>query len=125
MLKRLMRRIIERLADELDYVRNDTRKVAFGRRGEGLRISYSGKFVQPQGIHIGDYVYIGPHAFFDGSGTLTIGDNVAIGPHVYIYTSNHNYEGAGFIPFDEVIDRRGVTIGSHIWIGGNVVIVRA
>jgi len=123
MLKRLIRKCLRRLARELDHARNDTRDIKFAARGTDVRITYGCQFVIPEGIRIGSYVYIGPHCFFSGSGGLTIGDNVAVGPHVYIYTSNHHYENAQFVPFDGELDNRRVTIDSHVWIGGNVVIV--
>lgn len=123
MFKWLVRKCMCRLARELDCVRNDTRDIAFCARGTGVRISQGTRFVVPEGIRIGDYVYIGPHCFFSGSGQLTIGDNTAIGPHVYVYTSNHNFDEPQFVPFDAKLDNRPVVIGSHVWVGGNVVIV--
>ncbi len=118
----LRQKILRRLADRLDYLAGQCKPLPFARRGRGVRICERCRFVCPQGIELGDYVYIGPYGFFGGEGHLTIGDNVAIGPHVYIYTTNHCYEHATAVPFDERIIARPVAIGSHVWIGGNVVI---
>jgi maltose O-acetyltransferase len=123
MFKRIAKNILRRLIREMDFIRNDTREIPFRSRGIGVRISCGCKFVESQNIDIGDYVYIGPYCLFGGVGGLKIGSNVAIGPHVYIYTNNHNYNDADFIPFDEKNDFRPVTIESHVWIGGNVVIL--
>lgn len=74
----------------------------------------------------GDRVFFGEH-FYANTG-LTIldennvifGDNVFLAPHVSIYTAGH--------PIDadtrntEVEYAKPVTIGSDVWIGGNVVI---
>lgn len=123
MLRRLMRRIIRRLAAELDWARDDTSGIPFAARGQGVRIASGCRFVDPQGIALGDHIYIGPHCHFAGSGGLRLHDNIAIGPHVYIYTTNHRYEGAEYVPFDGQIVCEPVEIRSHVWIGGNVVIV--
>ncbi len=123
MFKRMAKKIFHRLIREMDYVRNDSREIPFRSRGTGVRISCGCKFVEPQNIEIGEYVYIGPNCLFGGAGGLKIGVNVAIGPHVYIYTDNHNYDEADFIPFDDKKDLRPVTIENHVWICGNVVIL--
>jgi acetyltransferase-like isoleucine patch superfamily enzyme len=123
MFKRIAKNILRRVIREVDFIRNDFREIPFGSRGTGVRISYECKFIDPQNIEIGDYVYIGPHCLFGGIGGLKVGSNVAIGPHVYIYTNNHNYDDANFIPFDDKNDFRPVMIHNHVWIGGNVVIV--
>jgi len=94
MLKRLARKFLRRLAWELDYARDDTRDLGFAARGEGVRFASGCRFVSPEGIRLGSYIYIGPYSFLAGTGGLEIRDNVAIGPHVYIYTTNHHYERA-------------------------------
>ena len=123
MLSRLKRKIILRLAESLQHAQRDLTGVAFAAMGTGVRVSYGCRFIAPEGIHIGDYVYIGQEGLFGGEGKLRIGDNVAIGPRVHVYTTNHNWHDAAFVPFDEKLIKRPVTIGSHVWIGGNVVLV--
>jgi acetyltransferase-like isoleucine patch superfamily enzyme len=52
--------------------------------------------------------------YINASGGLRFGDNVNLGPNVVIVTTNHDkYDDrkTGF--------RRGVTIGSNVWIGAN------
>ncbi len=123
MLGSLKQRILRRLADRLDYLAGEVGELPFAQRGRGVRIGPRCRFVCPEGIRLGDYIYIGPNGFFGGEGGLQIADNVAIGPHVYIYTTNHRYDEADYLPFDEQIVAEPVAIASHVWIGGNVVIV--
>jgi acetyltransferase-like isoleucine patch superfamily enzyme len=55
--------------------------------------------------------------YINASGGLKFGDDVEMGPNVVIVTVNHHkYDNhrQGF--------KRGVTIGSHVWIGANSVI---
>jgi maltose O-acetyltransferase len=123
MLASLKQRILRRLADRLDFLAGEARTLPFAQRGEGVRIGQHCRFIRPESIELGSYIYIGPNGFFGGEGGLRIGDNVAIGPHVYIYTTNHRYEEAQYLPFDGQILSEPVAVGSHVWIGGNVVIV--
>ena len=51
---------------------------------------------------------------------MIFGDNVFIAPHVSIYTAGHPIDAK--IRNTEVEYARPVTIGSDVWIGGNVVI---
>ena len=51
---------------------------------------------------------------------VTFGENVFIAPHVSIYTAGHPIDAK--IRNTEVEYARPVTIGSDVWIGGNVVI---
>ena len=51
---------------------------------------------------------------------VIFGDHVFLGPHVSIYTSGHPIDAD--IRNKEVEYAKPVTIGSDVWIGGNVVI---
>ena len=51
---------------------------------------------------------------------MTFGDNVFLAPHVGIYTAGHPIDAG--IRNLELEYARPVTIGSDVWIGGNVVI---
>ena len=81
------------------------------------------KIVNPENVAFGDYVYINNFTVLNGLGGLEIGNNVIVGPYVQIYTANHNYENAEFLPYDEKAILKPVRIEDHVWIGGNVVIV--
>lgn len=51
---------------------------------------------------------------------VIFGDNVFLAPHVSIYTAGHPIDAK--IRNTEVEYAKPVTIGSDVWIGGNVVI---
>lgn len=49
---------------------------------------------------------------------ITFGNNVEIGPGVKIISSNHDLED-----FSKSIKAKPITIGNHVWIGANAVIL--
>ncbi|MGT2832259.1 sugar O-acetyltransferase [Streptococcus halotolerans] len=51
---------------------------------------------------------------------VTFGDNVFLAPHVSIYTAGHPIDA--FVRNTELEYAKPVTLGSNIWVGGNVVI---
>ena len=69
---------------------------------------------------VGENFYCNYDCVFLDCGKITIGDHVMLGPKVSIYTANH--------PIDPAVRSLGhdhgipVTIGNHVWIGGNSVI---
>lgn len=85
--------------------------------------SYNSKFYDSRNIVIGDYCYIGPETYWAAVGGIFIGNNVAFGPHTVIHTSNHRYEGATSLPFDDCSFLKPVTIKDNCWIGGHSQIV--
>ena len=68
-------------------------------------------------------IYIGPDSFWDGLGGITIEDNVIIGPKSIIWTYNHNYKGANYLPYDEIEILKEVKICKNVWIGIGVFIL--
>lgn len=74
----------------------------------------------------GDRIRFGKHFYANTGLTIldenyvTFGDNVFIAPHVSIYTAGHPIDAV--IRNTEVEYAKPVTIGSDVWIGGNVVI---
>jgi acetyltransferase-like isoleucine patch superfamily enzyme len=83
----------------------------------------SGEIGGLEEIEFGNNIYIGPQCFITAIGGLTLGNDVIIGPKITIMTANHNYENAGYLPYDEVIVMKKVTIKDNVWIGANVSIV--
>lgn len=74
----------------------------------------------------GDRIYFGKH-FYANTGltildenNVVFGDNVFLAPHVSIYTAGHPIDAE--VRNTDVEYARPVTIGSNVWIGGNVVI---
>lgn len=92
----------------------------FGRLPEDAAIMppfYCDKGCQ---IYVGKHFYANTGLLILDAANVTIGDDVFIGPRVSIYTAAH--------PIDAAVRRmdleyaKGVSIGSDVWIGGNVVI---
>ena len=74
----------------------------------------------------GDRILFGKHFYANTGLTIldenkvTFGDNVFLAPHVSIYTAGHPIDAA--IRNTNVEYAKPVTVGSDVWIGGNVVI---
>ena len=74
----------------------------------------------------GDRIIFGKHFYANTDLTIldenyvTFGDNVFLAPHVSIYTAGHPIDA--FVRNLELEYAKPVTIGSEVWIGGNVVI---
>ncbi|MFV0431656.1 MAG: sugar O-acetyltransferase [Alphaproteobacteria bacterium] len=72
-------------------------------------------------INVGERFYANHNCVFLDVNTITFGDDVMIGPNVQIYTASH--------PLDPIARYSGrelgfpITIGSRVWMGGNVVIL--
>ncbi|NBC57057.1 MAG: hypothetical protein GVY05_02065 [Bacteroidetes bacterium] len=107
----------------------ERKKVFFTKLGEKefqcfgpfSKINGEFKYVYPKLIFLGNNVHVGENSYLDGRGGILIGDNTHISRNVFIYTSNHNYEGEA-LPYDNRIYTKEVVIGSNVWIGMNVCI---
>ncbi len=75
-----------------------------------------------ENLVLGEYIYIGPEAWFSLRGKCTVGSGTIFGPRCRIHTSNHRYEG-GMLPYDDIYLVRDVTIGENVWIGADVSIM--
>lgn len=82
-------------------------------------------------IHIGNNVYIGPHACFVASiAHIYIGNKVVFGPSVVIRGGNHVFDTPGRYIYDisdnekRVKDDEDVHIEDDVWIGQNVIILK-
>jgi len=98
---------------------NELRK-CFGRAPEDMILT------PPVYFDHGDRVFFGRHFYANTDLTILdennviFGDNVYLAPHVSIYTAGHPIDAD--IRNTDVEYARPVTIGSNVWIGGNVVI---
>ena len=77
-------------------------------------------------IHLGDGVFIGPHAHLSADGVgIAIGADTVIGPGFYAIAGDHRFDQAG-IAFRE--SERGVNrairIGCNVWIGARVTVLK-
>lgn len=82
-----------------------------------IRISH------PLNLNISDYVYIGRGANIQSISNVQIGRGTIIGPYLSIYSANHRFRDANFIPYDDIYIKKPVVIGENVWIGGHVIIV--
>ena len=75
--------------------------------------------VNAKQITIGSHTHINRNCFLDGRAGITIGDGVSISHNVSIITGGHDYNSPSFTgrfcP---------ITIGSHVWIGINAIILQ-
>ncbi len=63
------------------------------------------------------------NTFIECSGGVTIGQYFHTGRGLTIFSTNHNYENATMIPYDEVSVDKPVIIKDFVWCGTNVTIV--
>ncbi|MEH7493772.1 acyltransferase [Neobacillus niacini] len=89
-------------------------KFVFIRKNASIRIDYEGV------LNIGKNVFINDNCTINCVNRITIGKNTKIAPNVCINDHDHNYKKN---TTDHLI-RGVVTIGSNVWIGSNVVILR-
>lgn len=86
--------------------------------------SLKSSFSYASNIKLGDNVYIGPEANFDGAGGIKIGNGVIFAPKVTIYSRTHNFNyNLSALPFDNIMICAEVKIGDYVWIGANVIIL--
>lgn len=94
----------------------------FRNAGVGITLPSNGVIDHAENIELGNYIYIGSEPYIFARGGLTIGDNVVIGPRVTIHTTNHNYQPAKYLPYDDITYCKPVSIEKNVWIGSNVLI---
>ena len=97
-------------------------KKKFKSLGDNVTYFSDSVFAYPENIQVSNNVYIGPQAEIWAIGGVEIHENVIFGPKVTIHTSNHNYENATMLPYDNVTLLKKVTIKKNVWVGANVII---
>lgn len=130
MFRTLKEKLLRYLYFGLIRVKNEVTKSKLDRDlgklkkfGELNDIDLETRFICPERIELGSYIYIGPGAYMSGWGGISIANGTIIGPNLIIHSANHKFKDAKYIPYDETFDFRKVTIGENVWIGGNVIIV--
>jgi acetyltransferase-like isoleucine patch superfamily enzyme len=74
-------------------------------------------------IEIGTDVSINYNSILYGHGGLTIGDNTRIAAHCMFIPMNHNYDDLNILIKDQGITKKGIVIGSDVWIGARVTVL--
>ena len=95
-------------------------KKCFGRAPKDMILTPPVYFDHGDRILFGEHFYANTGLTILDENYVIFGDNVFIAPHVSIYTAGHPIDAK--IRNTEVEYARPVTIGSDVWIGGNVVI---
>lgn len=77
-------------------------------------------------IHLGDGVFIGPHAHLSSDGVeIVIGADTVIGPGFYAIAGDHRFDQPGIAFRDS--DRGAnepIHIGCNVWIGARVTVLK-
>lgn len=89
-------------------------KFVFIRKNASIRMDFSGQ------LQLGDKVFINDNCNINCVNKITIGAYTKIAPNVCINDHDHNYKEGS----DDHLLIGEVTIGEHVWIGSNVVILR-
>lgn len=98
---------------------NELRK-CFGRAPEDLVLTPPVYFDHGDRIYFGKHFYANTDLTILDENNVIFGDNVYLAPHVSIYTAGHPIDAK--IRNTDVEYAKPVTIGSDVWICGNVVI---
>lgn len=94
----------------------------FGAVGQNVDIA-KGEFGQAKNISFGDNIYVGAGSKWAGLGGIELGNNIIIGPNSTIWSHNHNFRAAKYLPYDEIEILDKVVIEDNVWIGIGVFIV--
>lgn len=96
------------------------------RIGKGVRFGPNfGAYVE-RGLtlEIGDECNFTSNAWIAAAGSgITIGSRTGIGPNTSVMDSNHRFGQEGVAWDDAGIESEHVSIGDHVWIGGNCTIM--
>lgn len=74
-------------------------------------------------IKIGKKSAINAYCLIQGNGGVSIGDNTLIAANVQIFSANHVYESVAKKIQTQGETKKGITIGSDIWIGAGSIIL--
>lgn len=94
------------------------------RLGKGVKIHHY-SYVDPYGgyIHLDDYSGIGHYCIIGGHGGLTVGKYTMISGLTCIVPANHIFERRDIPYVLQGETRKGITIGSNVWIGVGCIIL--
>lgn len=95
-------------------------KKCFGTATENMILTPPVYFDHGDRIFFGEHFYANTDLTILDENNVVFGDNVFLAPHVSIYTAGHPIDAQ--VRNTEVEYAKPVTIGSDVWIGGNVVI---
>lgn len=76
-----------------------------------------------EGLVIGDNVGIAQSCFIQVRGLVVIGSNTIFGPNVSVFSENHKFDDVDELIINQGTKRKGVSIGSNVWVGTRAVIL--
>jgi acetyltransferase-like isoleucine patch superfamily enzyme len=79
-----------------------------------------------ESIHLGEGVFIGPHAHLSAEGVdIVIGADTVIGPGFYAIAGDHRFDqpGVSFRESDVGVNQP-IRIGCNVWIGARVTVLK-
>lgn len=87
----------------------------FGAKiGKGVLLKPSINVKYPWNLEIGDYSWIGEHAWLDSLSPIKIGNNVCISQGAYFCTGNHDWTDPAFgLIVEEIVVEDGAWIGAR------------
>jgi len=99
------------------------RRLMFGkgvtfRKGFSLTIFLKGKIV------IGKNCFFNNYCSLASTNSIVIGNDTLFGENVKVYDHNHIYSDLNIPIKDQGYSEAPIVIGSHCWIGSNVVILK-
>ncbi|MCP4309316.1 MAG: hypothetical protein GY788_31465 [bacterium] len=91
--------------------------------GAAVHIHPSVRIEHPQGLSIGNNVYVGEDCYIEADGGVEIQENVHLSRRIVIYSSDHDFRCGGYLPYGPARRYREVVIERNAWIGMNTVIL--
>ena len=124
------KKLVRKLNDtDIPAEQHEIAEELLGKIGAGSVLMTPFRCTYGKHISLGDNVTINMNCTFLDSNLITIGDRVLIAPDVKMYCGEHAVSAAErFGTRDDgskylISTTRPITIGSDVWIGGNVVIL--
>lgn len=124
MVKWLLDKILCRL---YNYVRNAKIRKCEAMAGCKIRFVEQGLggvgIGHPQNFKIHETSHLKSNTYIEADGGVEIGRYFHTGRGLTIFSSNHIYDRAGYIPYGFEREKRKVTIEDFVWCGANVTIL--
>ena len=85
--------------------------------GKNVKIDEFVRIDRPNGLKIGDEIFIGRGTFIHAGGGVQIGANVLVGPYVKIWSADHRFADRNIPIREQGHEFSLVIIGDYVWLG--------
>lgn len=92
-------------------------------RGKNIVVAGNIDIDNIENLYMGNHVYLGNNIKINSMSKVKIGNNVIFGPEVMVWSTDHNYKQAEYIPYDFNVLEKGIEIADNVWIGGRATIL--